>query len=638
MEQPILGIYTVSGNGKTIGSLAEKLPKGKLVFMVTQISADEGEMHAWCAELVPAGAVPSDKQKAGNPMWKLDGHPRQGYFILDGSNLLECDQGFNRRRIWCRSTDGKLQGGFFRELPTLPCKIFPSENFKAAVLGAEPSMNEPYSPSTQVVVEACCNVQTLLPEDSVDRQKELVRLYTAETPLYHEMNSSLREDHLFKMQYFGSYIKELRDVFKTDHEDQIITPFEGNIWRGITYPDPVKALEEFTIGTEFVWPAFTSMTTNKDVALSWGNVAFEIECRPPAGTYDDDIPEYAPACISEFSCYPCEAEVLCPPNISFRVLRIDHPNDENQLSHPLVVCKVVGFDTDSGIQQFASRALSGLPPAAQGASCGAAPRVESPEVNLANGQADTEEVLRRLEHFRARLDEETSRFSMSCAGLELRLQAVEGKLKECGEKETSSASRLERHSLETMELRVAALESAHRYADGSSADRGGSLVARLESKLRDVEKDLHSMQQHAREAGGAVDWRSLDIKRLSKDVEDRDERIDSLMKEFSQQLATTDKSVRLSLEKLNASEQRQSLSDQRIRNLLTTHGEHLQELEQRYQEVPKMIAERMGHLHAGTERGNVGTRKQLVAGKVAAQLNNQVLQNLPWLPGVPSMY
>merc|ERR1712106_233997 len=238
------------------------------------------------------------------------------------------------------------------------------------------------------------------------------------------------------------------------------------------------------------------------------------------------------------------------------------------------------------------------------------------------------EVLRRLEHFRARLDEETSRFSMTCAGLELRLRAAEGSLKECQEKEASSERRLERQSLEPIEFRVAALESARRYADGSNADRGGSLLPRLESKLRDFEKELHSMQQHAREAGGAVDWRSLDIKRLSKDVEDRDERIDCLMKEFLQQLATTDKSARLNLEKLNASEQRQSLSDQRIRNILTTQGESLRELEQRYQEVPKMIVERMGQLHAGTERGSVGTRKQMAAGNFASQLNNQVLQNL----------
>merc|ERR1712100_650455 len=115
------------------------------------------------------------------------------------------------------------------------------------------------------------------------------------------------------MRYFAAYIKELREVFLTDHHYQIINPFEGVVWRGICVPNPVEAIKDYKPGKDFVWAAFTSTTTNRNKGLQFGNILFEIHCEPPEGTYDDDDWEFAPARISEFSVFPNEEEILFPP-------------------------------------------------------------------------------------------------------------------------------------------------------------------------------------------------------------------------------------------------------------------------------------------------------------------------------------
>jgi len=348
------GIYSVedmsTGMPVAYGSLAPKFRGLSQSFMVTNISGTG--MKLWCADLVHAGQVPDGQEHAGKLVFALHGHPFQNVFVVDGDDLIECSKDWVERHTWIYHHE--LHGQMLREpaAPPVPSLKFPSDNFKDAVIDKNPALNEPYSPSTQTIVEACANHKQELPTESEARQKELVRLYTKETPLYHEMNEALRDDNLDRMRYFGAYIKELRDVFKTDHIDQIIDPFEGKVWRGITFPDVEAALKGYEEGCTFVWPAFTSMSTEQAKAMNFGNCVFEISCHPPTGHYDDEHPEYAPASVQEWSVYPTEKEILFPPNVKFRVLSIRHPDSSNGLSKPLIVCETVGLDTDRGIVEF----------------------------------------------------------------------------------------------------------------------------------------------------------------------------------------------------------------------------------------------------------------------------------------------
>mmetsp|Transcript_1450 Transcript_1450/g.3304 ORF Transcript_1450/g.3304 Transcript_1450/m.3304 type:complete len:783 (+) Transcript_1450:79-2427(+) len=358
MEGPQTGIYVVAD--VAVGSLAPRFHTSRKSFMVTNVNATEKNISTWCADLVPAGEVPHGRNFEGMPMWHLEGHPEGHVFISRTGCLIESTSDGEQLRIWILRDE--LKGHFLREPASPPLTIFPTENFKQAIINKDPDANEVFSPSTNTIVEACAYSPGSLPEDPIERQKEVVRLYTAETPLYHEMNSALRGDHFDKMRYFAAYIKELRDVFKTDHENQIITPFEGTVWRGITFPDSEAALKDFAVGSDFVWSAFTSMTTNREVALGFGNIVFEIRCCPPAGTYEDNKPEYAPASVQDYSDFAGEDEILFPPNTKFRVVGIQQPDDKNELLSPLIMCETMGFDTDEGIVGFQGEAASGAAP------------------------------------------------------------------------------------------------------------------------------------------------------------------------------------------------------------------------------------------------------------------------------------
>ena len=58
-------------------------------------------------------------------------------------------------------------------------------------------------------------------------------------------------------------------------------------------PDLDAFLDTLHIGGCFCWGAFTSTTTDQQVAMGFGgNVVFEIGCNPPEGLYDDDEFEY----------------------------------------------------------------------------------------------------------------------------------------------------------------------------------------------------------------------------------------------------------------------------------------------------------------------------------------------------------
>jgi len=339
------------------------------IFTVTSAKGDR-DHEMWSAELEPAGV-----DSLGRGMWTLNGHTTPSMFLMaesDNAHLVECsyfdvplavtsclDEGSGasvcsgvkrvtrtaQRHVW--EFQEELFGMFFSEPVGLPLESR-SRNFAAAVIEKDPKANEPDAPDTQAVVARFANYTKALPETPIKRQMELVKLYTMETSLYHEMNKALRDDDLEKLKLLGAYIKELRDVFLTDHEYQIIKPFRGTVWRGISrVPDLDKAKRTYVPGKDFLWTAFTSTTTNKNVAMNWGQIVFEIKCDPPDGMYADEVFEYAPADVKEFSAYASEDEVLFPPNVKFRVLDVKEENGK-----PLICCVATALDGVGGLVEF----------------------------------------------------------------------------------------------------------------------------------------------------------------------------------------------------------------------------------------------------------------------------------------------
>lgn len=357
LHAPELGTYVTDDHA--LGSLSvqfgkkgieekkgkpSKKGKKSAVFMVTATSGQVDEL--WSSHLTYDG-----KDASGRHTYKLAGHPWGGYMVHNEHQLIEYEEDDSgglgkQRRIW--SYNKELGGHMFSEPVGIPTGADASENFRVAVSWRDLHKADTNAPETQTVVQEYAYWSDNLAADPIQRQKELVRLYTMETPLYHEMNAALRNDDLEKMKYFGAYIKELRDVFLTDHVDQIISPYTGTLWRGVSIPNVEEILRHYQPGKIFVWPAFTSTTTNKNVAMGFGNIVFEMRCFPPEGTYDDEEWEYAPASVQEYSAFPSEGEILFPPNCKFKVLEVQMPSETNGLNKPLVICDVTAFDTHSG--------------------------------------------------------------------------------------------------------------------------------------------------------------------------------------------------------------------------------------------------------------------------------------------------
>uniref|UniRef100_A0A7S1Q1K2 EF-hand domain-containing protein n=1 Tax=Alexandrium catenella TaxID=2925 RepID=A0A7S1Q1K2_ALECA len=337
---------------KAVGFLVKKGKdaKAEYSFWVATAEASCEDCTFWESKLKTAGV-----NKEGQSKFKLTGHPHGGFFVKVGDDTFsEVDADMKERNVWKYKAD--IKGKFLTSIAAPPQRAtnFPTDNFSQAVLYKDPSRNEPCSPPIQVIVEACGLANEQLPEDPLERQRLLANYYTSESPLYHEMNKCLRDDDLNGLRYYSAYIKELRDVFKTDHKDQIIEPFVGKVWRGIGYPDPEAALKDFAVGETFVWSAFTSMTTERDVAFRFGNIVFEVSCLPPKEAYEGATAVYAPASVSGFSDFAQEAEILFPPNVQFQVKEIKMPGGEGDdaVSSPLIICETVAFDSDEGLKEF----------------------------------------------------------------------------------------------------------------------------------------------------------------------------------------------------------------------------------------------------------------------------------------------
>mmetsp|Transcript_10348 Transcript_10348/g.18433 ORF Transcript_10348/g.18433 Transcript_10348/m.18433 type:complete len:618 (+) Transcript_10348:29-1882(+) len=325
-RHPRLGVYRC---GDFKGVLSKPSAKDPPVFAV-----HEGEL--WSATLHDGGSDDLTNQR-----WQMKGD-RSGELVDEGQTLKEFDgETLVRTWVYCRLSENCEP----------PSTKFPSRNFFQAVILKNPEENEEGSPDTDTLVKETAGCA--LPEGPILRQIELVKLYTGNS-LYRQVNTALRDDDFVQMRYYAAYIKELRDVFLTDHDYQIIKPFEGTVWRGIGVPGDTDEWvhKYYQPKSQIVWTGFTSTAKVKEKAWG-GGIVFEIRCYPPPGTYDDDDPEYAPADVCEFSCYPSEDEVLFPPNVRFTVAWTQKEEDGTWL----VVCNINSLESEAsdGLVQFGQK-------------------------------------------------------------------------------------------------------------------------------------------------------------------------------------------------------------------------------------------------------------------------------------------
>jgi len=227
-----------------------------------------------------------------------------------------------------------------------------TQKFKDCVIKKDPKRNELFSPNTEHIVRSFNQID-VLSECHLERQKELLRAYTEDGPLYRTVNSALRKDSLAEMRFLAAYIKELRDVFlwHPEPERRILKPYVGLAWRGIQVDNVDDELAKYTKDHCFCWNAFTSLTSNRRNARSFGNITFEIRCdnfinsELPGGSF------YFPACISEYSAFPDEHEVIFPPFAEFQVLNVVPAVPGGMFSrprNPVVQCRMISTPATKG--------------------------------------------------------------------------------------------------------------------------------------------------------------------------------------------------------------------------------------------------------------------------------------------------
>lgn len=144
-----------------------------------------------------------------------------------------------------------------------------------------------------------------------------------ESPLYKRMNEALRSDDKDGIRSKAGYIMELRDVLRVGKENAVVEPFTGTVYRGVEVTTDFRTfLRGYYRGAHFVWPAFTSTSTDKSTCNCFQGkhgVMFKIVCTAGGEGGRGFEGKYAPASISNHSAYPRENEVLFPPQTMYRV-------------------------------------------------------------------------------------------------------------------------------------------------------------------------------------------------------------------------------------------------------------------------------------------------------------------------------
>jgi len=152
--------------------------------------------------------------------------------------------------------------------------------------------------------------QTMLTQDQI----LAIAAYThnlgtkKEMNMYYIMNKVLllRDENHESVKLWKGFVRHLKMALESLPRKTLIT------YRGI--PTQGELLRNVIIGQSLYWPTFTSTSTNREAALGFAGtngvfMIFKIESGKK---------------ISEYSCYPNEAEVLLPPDICFIVEDVNY--------------------------------------------------------------------------------------------------------------------------------------------------------------------------------------------------------------------------------------------------------------------------------------------------------------------------
>jgi hypothetical protein len=123
--------------------------------------------------------------------------------------------------------------------------------------------------------------------------------------IYKKINDALLSDDYDILKVNMIYINNLRHAIKENLQEKPI-----KVYRNLKL-DPTYVRNEYKENQMFLWPTFSSTSSNKDIASRFGNYTFEINALLNDFTYRADV--------SKYSQYPYEQEILFYPYSGFRV-------------------------------------------------------------------------------------------------------------------------------------------------------------------------------------------------------------------------------------------------------------------------------------------------------------------------------
>ncbi|CAF1208781.1 unnamed protein product [Didymodactylos carnosus] len=158
-----------------------------------------------------------------------------------------------------------------------------------------------------------------------------VKIYTAETFLYHLVNKVLREDDKTKVQSLGPYCYLLsRHVFSRNDKTK------GFVYRGASLDQQMINDYRDSVGKTGKWLSYSSTSKNRLAAEMFaGNALFVINLdKDPHGIYHKDL--------NLLSHYPDEEEVLLKAGTNFTIDKVEKDEKDDKYLIYLTITQEYG--------------------------------------------------------------------------------------------------------------------------------------------------------------------------------------------------------------------------------------------------------------------------------------------------------
>ncbi|KAL4463671.1 hypothetical protein ABPG72_015347 [Tetrahymena utriculariae] len=156
----------------------------------------------------------------------------------------------------------------------------------------------------------------------------IIRLYTQDGPFYKMLNAVLNTLNEKAIEEYSLIIKAMRYALFNykDGMNEKIKSSDFRLYRGIHFdPNRFKVLNRKN--DAFVFPAFTSTTTKKELAKTFGKLIIEIKFDSSQQQLGEHFDLLRPKDISQISVYPNEAEFLFPCFSPFVILDFEEEGE-----------------------------------------------------------------------------------------------------------------------------------------------------------------------------------------------------------------------------------------------------------------------------------------------------------------------